>query len=125
MSQACPVCKAVYTNVGHPLREGVVMERLCKCTHTTYPMFTLDEVEKACKNIGFDLSCGRCAGILFTGSAAEEHDVGCTTSTHPVVDTAALHNAREALRMTIGAQQETPPLFEMGREFGCLNSSHL
>jgi hypothetical protein len=35
---------------------------------------------QACKNIGFDLTCGRCAEIFFTGSAISQHDDTCESS---------------------------------------------
>jgi hypothetical protein len=28
----CPLCHATYENIGHPLKPGVIMQRLCKCT---------------------------------------------------------------------------------------------
>jgi hypothetical protein len=27
----CPYCRAAYTNIGHPLKPGVIMQRVCKC----------------------------------------------------------------------------------------------
>jgi len=38
------------------------------------------EVEIACKNIGYDLSCGACAERFFTGGSwGSEHDETCAT----------------------------------------------
>ena len=34
----------------------------------------------ACKNIGFDLSCGACAELFYTGTCLHEHDPSCSTS---------------------------------------------
>ena len=31
------------------------------------------QLEQACKNIGFDLSCGACAGVFFTGGSLHAH----------------------------------------------------
>jgi hypothetical protein len=44
---------------------------------------TMEEVEIACQNIGYDLACGSCAEIFFTGGAWHgEHDPECSTA-HP------------------------------------------
>ena len=41
---------------------------------------THDELIAACKNVGFDLSCGACACAFFTGhGGVYEHDAGCFT----------------------------------------------
>ena len=37
------------------------------------PVFTLSDVETACRNIGYDSSCGACASFFFTGASFEEH----------------------------------------------------
>ncbi len=44
-----------------------------------------DKLVVACRNIGYDLTCGKCAGVFFTGASmvGEEHDVSCSTK-HPV-----------------------------------------
>jgi hypothetical protein len=34
MDETCPKCKATFRNIGHPLRAGVVMQRLCECPVT-------------------------------------------------------------------------------------------
>jgi hypothetical protein len=34
---------------------------------------TDDELVVACRNIGFDLTCGACAGQFYTGSAMGDH----------------------------------------------------
>lgn len=39
--------------------------------------FTYEEVLRACKNIGYDLSCDSCAAKFFTGYAGYPHEVGC------------------------------------------------
>jgi hypothetical protein len=41
---------------------------------------THEDLVIACTNIGVDITCGRCAGVFFTGSASEPHDPTCTTS---------------------------------------------
>ena len=83
LGKTCPTCKEAYDNIGHPVREGVVIARVCKCTRKTDPappVLSYEELVRACKNIGFDLSCGRCAGIFFTGVASEAHDERCFTT---------------------------------------------
>ena len=40
---------------------------------------TFDELVVALRNIGYDLMCGHCAGVFYTGSALEPHDATCTT----------------------------------------------
>lgn len=40
---------------------------------------TLPELEAACRNIGFDITCGACAAVFFTGIGASEHDAHCST----------------------------------------------
>lgn len=42
-------------------------------------VFTLPEVVRACKNIGYDLECGACAALFFTGSNDYEHKADCKT----------------------------------------------
>lgn len=38
------------------------------------------QLKEACKNIGFDLRCGACAEVFFTGGSwGHEHDEGCET----------------------------------------------
>ena len=39
------------------------------------------ELEQACRNIGYDLTCGRCAGLFYTGMnfPSEEHNQNCNT----------------------------------------------
>lgn len=44
------------------------------------PSLNPQQLVEACKNIGYDLSCGRCAGVFFTGSAlGESHDQKCAS----------------------------------------------
>jgi hypothetical protein len=47
-------------------------------------MLTYQEIEQACKNIGYDITCGACAELFFTGVCLHEHDDTCSTdkSTH-------------------------------------------
>ena len=40
---------------------------------------TLAEMVCALKNIGFDLTCGQCASIFYTGSGTYQHDATCQT----------------------------------------------
>ncbi len=42
-------------------------------------MLTDEQAIQACRNIGFDLTCGACAEQFFTGSAMHKHDPGCKT----------------------------------------------
>jgi hypothetical protein len=39
----------------------------------------LDVVIAGCKNLGYDLTCGACAEVFFTGGCMSEHDPGCST----------------------------------------------
>jgi hypothetical protein len=41
-----------------------------------------DDMVQACKNIGFDLTCGACAELFFTGSSPHKHDTTCATEHH-------------------------------------------
>jgi hypothetical protein len=38
--------------------------------------FTLSDIEASCRNIGYDLSCGACGGIFFTGASLVAHTCG-------------------------------------------------
>lgn len=38
-----------------------------------------DELVAACKNIDFDLTCGACACVFFTGHNIYDHDASCKT----------------------------------------------
>lgn len=40
---------------------------------------TADEIESACKNIGYDMSCGRCAEVFYTGATMAQHKPDCAT----------------------------------------------
>jgi hypothetical protein len=40
----------------------------------------VEQIEAACRNIGYDSSCGACAEMFFTGSNCHEHDASCKTS---------------------------------------------
>ncbi len=40
---------------------------------------TYRNLEVACKNIGFDITCGGCAGLFFTGSQWDACEPTCTT----------------------------------------------
>ena len=40
---------------------------------------TFDELVAALRNLGFDLTCGHCASVFYTGSALEPHDDSCQT----------------------------------------------
>lgn len=40
---------------------------------------TFDELVKACANIGYDLRCGACAELFYTGVRMNPHDEICTT----------------------------------------------
>ena len=41
---------------------------------------THDQMMDACRNIGHDLTCGRCAEIFFTGATMSRHDPTCATA---------------------------------------------
>jgi len=34
----CPECKAEYENIGHPMKPGVIIMRVCKCEIVTQPI---------------------------------------------------------------------------------------
>lgn len=38
-----------------------------------------NEIVEACKNIGYDLSCGACAELFYTGICIDYHDDTCKT----------------------------------------------
>ena len=42
---------------------------------------TYNEIKEACKNIGYDIGCGACAELFFTGSCGHECDPECTSIT--------------------------------------------
>lgn len=39
-----------------------------------------DVLAIACSNIGFDITCGACVSVFFTGSNDAEHDLTCKTN---------------------------------------------
>ena len=41
---------------------------------------TFDELVIALRNIGYDLTCGRCAAVIYTSMPSGEHDATCTTN---------------------------------------------
>jgi hypothetical protein len=44
---------------------------------------SLDEMVQACRNIGYDLKCGQCAQIFYTGHCLhgnQAHDEGCSSN---------------------------------------------
>ena len=45
------------------------------------PCGALDTAElvTACKNIGYDLTCGQCASVFYTGAGTYAHEPGCKT----------------------------------------------
>ena len=45
----------------------------------TEKQFPLPVIIAGCKNLGVDITCGKCAGIFFTGTYSEFHDEGCKT----------------------------------------------
>jgi hypothetical protein len=44
---------------------------------------TDSELIVACKNIGFDLTCGACAELFYTGTQMSAHDKNCATAQQP------------------------------------------
>lgn len=42
---------------------------------------THDQIEVACRNIGYDLTCGACAELFYTGEQLHAHDTWCKTVT--------------------------------------------
>lgn len=51
----------------------------------------------ACCNIGYDLTCGACASLFYTGANPYEHDASCKTETSRLT-------ALESLRATLAAR---------------------
>ena len=45
------------------------------------PRMTFDQLVEACKNIGYDLNCGQCASVFFTGVGNFPHEHNCATRT--------------------------------------------
>lgn len=46
-----------------------------------FPGLTMKELTQACSNIGFDLTCGACACVFFTGhGGVYPHDDACKTN---------------------------------------------
>ena len=43
----------------------------------TAPGLTHDQLVIACRNIGYNLECGECASIFFTGYGGYPHDDSC------------------------------------------------
>lgn len=61
--------------------------------------FEFSKLVQACKNIGFDLMCGRCAEVFFTGFTKSGHDDTCGTSIGKEAEAYAetIDGVREAL----------------------------
>lgn len=80
----------------------VLMERLAKATaeavrHRERSALTYDELRQACKNIGFDLTCGACGELFFTGSTSHSCDATCFTQSEARGYAEVIDNVREAL----------------------------
>ncbi len=58
---------------------------------------SFDDLKQACKNIGFDLSCGACAEVFFTGSSSHSHADSCATHSEARGFAETIDNVREAL----------------------------
>jgi len=43
------------------------------------PNLTHEQLKQACRNIGYDLTCGACASLFYTGMNTYEHDSSCST----------------------------------------------
>lgn len=41
---------------------------------------THEEIVVACRNIGYDMTCGACAALFYTGGGGYDHDPGCTNA---------------------------------------------
>lgn len=41
---------------------------------------TCDEILAACRNLGYDLTCGQCASVFYTGAGTCPHDSSCSTT---------------------------------------------
>lgn len=93
----CPSCGGTMTalidgwNCGNcKVFNGAAKEWLSECrscgqpgpskpiTKVPAPM-TYEDVVQGCKNIGYDLNCGQCASVFFTGSGNYPHSTDCKT----------------------------------------------
>lgn len=65
-------------------------------------MTTLNEEElrSACRNIGFDLECGACAQLFYTGHGGAKHDEDCMTRDEAKSYAEVLDDIRDALGQT-------------------------
>lgn len=59
-------------------------ERALKRAEQEAGSLTLEQAVAACKNIGYDLTCGACAALFLTGVVlpTDSHDFGCFTAPH-------------------------------------------
>ena len=57
----------------------------------------VEEMTIALKNIGFDLSCGACAELFYTGSRMHDHDERCFTNNEATAFAEVIDNVRAAL----------------------------
>ena len=78
-----------------------LMKRYRSHLLTRTPIRSFDDLNQACKNIGFDLSCGECAAIFFTGSGGYSHDDSCTTHSAARGYAETIDNVREALGQVV------------------------
>jgi hypothetical protein len=62
---------------------------------------TFDELVVACKNIGYDLSCGQCASVFYTGAGTYPHE--CEEGKKTIA------GISERLTMTVTAEKITHP----------------
>ena len=49
----------------------------CLCEAALHEQF--DQLVVACKNIGYDLTCGQCAAVFYTGWGNYPHSENCST----------------------------------------------
>lgn len=95
--ERCPGCRSRY--------EGACP--VCRMTKAVTPQspgsMTYEQIETACANIGYNLSCGACAALFFTGYGGYEHDAGCPKAeVDPFEPSAVVEEPRFVWRRSVG-----------------------
>ncbi len=67
---------------------------------------THEELVVACRNIGYDLTCGQCASVFYTGAGTYPHDDTCGTP----------GTSNGNVEITMGAPTGDEPLRPMGEK---------
>lgn len=72
-----PNCKTCEDSLVELLRCVREEERQRRERATDPAALSYEDMVKACRNIGFDLDCGACASLFYTGYGGYDHEVGC------------------------------------------------